>query len=295
MRLYKISRWGELYENSRSRTLGNLTWVIVPNRHDGEHYTSIITHKDGAEVFSAWNLILQVASKCNPRGILIKDNGNPHDSTSLSTKTRAPKSWFDKAFSFLEENTDWLEWVEFKAGNSIPDSFLTGSYRPTCHPPVTEGKGREGKEGKGREDMLPKEVAFWNANCGELPKVAAMSDERWKHLRARRQDLFWVANFEQAVLRVLKSDFCNGKIPPTNGHRVFKADIDWMLQSNVVAKIVEGKYDNRNTSSSRNLDLWPGDTRFSLTIPPPASSSVGILEAYGIWKTKRLKQKSESK
>lgn len=88
--------------------------------------------------------------------------------------------------------------------------------------------------------ILPKEVVFWNLNCGKLPKVAAMSSERMKHLKTRRQDPFWSENFEIAVVRVTKSDFCCGK-----NDRKWRADFDWMLQSSVVAKIMEGKYDNR--------------------------------------------------
>ena len=290
MKLYKISRWAELYENNRSRLLISLTWVLVPNRHDGENFSAIMAQKQAAEIFSAWILILQVASKCKPRGLLVKDNGTPHDSSSLSVKTRAPKAWFDAAFSFLEKQTDWLESTDVTDTCQIPATFLTGTYSPTCQEPAIEGKGREGKEGKGTIEVLPKEAEFWNNTCNGLSKVAAMSDERWKRLRARRQDSFWVANFEQAVIRVTKSDFCCGKI---KSDRMWKADFDWMLQSNAVPKIMEGKYDNRTPpQNQRDRDTWPGDSRFSLASPPPTSTSPELRQAYDHWKQKRMKEKS---
>ena len=234
MKLYAIRGWGQLFENNRSRTVINLDWVSVPNRHDGENFTKIMTHPDGAIIFSAWILMLQVASKCNPRGVLVKDNKLPHDSMSLSMKTRAPKSWFDKSLEFLEDETDWLD-----------VSDLSGEYEDTVSfmpEDCEEGKGREGKEGKGKKGMgdLPKEVEFWNQNCDGLPKALAVNDDRMKRIRGRRQDPFWVANFEHAVVRVTKSEFCCGK-----NDRKWRADFDWMLQPNVVAKIMEGKYDNR--------------------------------------------------
>jgi hypothetical protein len=239
MKLYAINKWGELFENNRSRTVKDLDWVSIPNKHDGENYSKIVAHPEGAEIFAGWNLIVQVASKCRPRGILVKDSGEPQTPASLSLKTRAPKSWFDKAFSFLEKNTDWLLVSE------VPD----GHQHPVSLPPdeCEEGKGREGKEGKGNTGGFPKEVEFWNSNCGELPKVASMSDDRMKKLRARRQDSFWVANYEEAVKRVVRSDFCCGK-----NDRKWKSDFEWMLQPNVVAKIMEGKYDNRISSPSKN-------------------------------------------
>ena len=62
MKLYKIRDWSKLFENNRSRTVERLAWVAIPNRHDGENYSALITSKDGAELFAAWCLIVQVAS-----------------------------------------------------------------------------------------------------------------------------------------------------------------------------------------------------------------------------------------
>lgn len=124
MKLYLIRDWDAQFENNRSRTVKELAWVAIPNRHDGENYTAVITSKDGAEIFSAWVLMVQVASRCQSRGTLLRGNGTPHDSASLSVKTRAPKSWFDKAFKFLTENTDWLEVKEVAVGCQEADGLL---------------------------------------------------------------------------------------------------------------------------------------------------------------------------
>lgn len=115
MKLYSIRRWDELFENNRSRTVSDLSWVKIPNRHDGENYSTIITHKKGAEIFAAWILIVQVASRCQPRGTLLRDNKKPHTPLSLSIKTRAPKDWFELALDFLEKETDWLD-IQHVAG-----------------------------------------------------------------------------------------------------------------------------------------------------------------------------------
>lgn len=133
--LYTIRDWDTQFENNRSRSVEELNQVPMPNRHDGENYTLIVTHKDGAEIFSAWNLIVQVASKCQPRGVLIRGNGSPHDASSLALKTRAPEIWFSKALKFLPEHTDWLLVTEFTEV-VLPVRQVSGDCQALTFPPV---------------------------------------------------------------------------------------------------------------------------------------------------------------
>lgn len=112
MRIYIVTNWQEIYENSQSKRVGDLRWVPIPNRHDGETFSELMAHPNGVEIYGAWVLILQVASKCPTRGRLVKDNGVPHSARSLSVKTRAPERVFDLAFDYLTQNTDWLDFEE---------------------------------------------------------------------------------------------------------------------------------------------------------------------------------------
>ncbi len=137
MKLYKIRDWAALFENNRSRTVKDLAWVPIPNRHDGENFSIIMAHEKGAEIFAAWVLLLQVASRCQPRGSLLRDNKKPHTPATLSIKTRAPENWFILALNFLENETDWLE--------IVPNCQVTDSVvRDGCQPPDEER--REGNE-----------------------------------------------------------------------------------------------------------------------------------------------------
>jgi len=150
--LYVIKDWSEHFENNRSRTVSSLSWVAIPNRHDGENFTSIITHPEGSKIFSAWILMLQVASKCDPRGTLIRDNKTPHTPLSLSLKTRAPQEWFEKAIDYLVENTDWLDYQQVAGDCQATDTRLTGDCASRAR---AEGNGKDGKdgtEGKGTGD-----------------------------------------------------------------------------------------------------------------------------------------------
>ena len=153
MTLYRIKNWNSLFENNRSRTVADLAWVAIPNRHDGENYSMIITSKHGAEIFAAWVLMVQVASRCHPRGSLLRDSGKPHNPDSLSIKTRAPAIWFERAISFLLEHTDWLEIEELASACQPPVSRVSVA----CQAGDEERKkeGMEGTEGNGTELKEP--------------------------------------------------------------------------------------------------------------------------------------------
>lgn len=92
---------------------------------------------------------------------------------------------------------------------------------------------------------LPPEARMWNNRCGHLRKCLCMNETRTKHLRARRLDPFWADNFEAVLAKVASSSFCSGK-----NDRGWVADFDWLLQPNVAAKVMEGKYDNKAQSHS---------------------------------------------
>lgn len=140
MKSYRIRNWENLFENNRSRTVKDLSWVAIPNRHDGENFSAIMLHPKGAEIFAAWVLILQVASRCQPRGSLLRDGGKPHTPKTLSIKTRAPEEWFVIALEFLANETDWIEVEELALG------CQPGVSQPTaaCQVGDEEGNGREG-------------------------------------------------------------------------------------------------------------------------------------------------------
>jgi len=130
MEVYIITNWDTNYENAQSRRYSHIKWLPIPNKHDGEGYCRLWTESDSpVDVFSAWILMLQIASKCNPRGMLIKDEGIPHDSLSLAIKTRAPKSIFDKALAYLPK-IGWISLVNINPLGAKPQTLGACSEQP---------------------------------------------------------------------------------------------------------------------------------------------------------------------
>jgi hypothetical protein len=150
MKLYSISGWHKKYENNRTKELVSMTWVPVPNKHDGEGYTLTLAHENGPALFGCWMAIVQVASKCDPRGTLLRDTQKPHNSESISRLTRFPVDLVQCALDFFSsEDMRWLEVVDIESNGQIPHE-PAGLVSQECAgiPHETARKGMERKEGK---------------------------------------------------------------------------------------------------------------------------------------------------
>ena len=88
----------------------------MPNKLDGAGYAVVADHPRNCELFTAWILILEVASKMPTRGLLFKD-GKLVGPRELCRRTRFPEDIFSLAFNVLiDQEIDWLERV---AGDGI--------------------------------------------------------------------------------------------------------------------------------------------------------------------------------
>ena len=112
---YRVKDWDELFEIAQGRRYRNLQWVAIPNKHDGKGYRRIARHPKATDIFSAWVLILQVASKKKKRGLLVDKDG-PITTEDLADKTGFPENIFALAFEVLSDpKIGWLEKVNGEA------------------------------------------------------------------------------------------------------------------------------------------------------------------------------------
>jgi hypothetical protein len=157
-----IANWGDHYENSRTESIKCLQWVPFPNKHDGESFSELITMKNGPEHFDAFILIVQVASKCDPRGTLVRKDGSPHTPRSLALKTRAPEKLFAEAIPVLASGA--IGWLTIEGGEaaSVDEN--------TPHRPVRAVKPVRVCQDKGK---APANFKAWTeANFAEQVKAA---------------------------------------------------------------------------------------------------------------------------
>ena len=111
MSAYQIKDWDESFEIAQSRQYKRLHWVAVPNKHDGKGYRRVMRHPKCGDIFAAWILIVQVASRQEKRGLLADKDG-PLTAEDLADKTGFPQEKFDLAFEVLSSpKIGWLEQV----------------------------------------------------------------------------------------------------------------------------------------------------------------------------------------
>lgn len=117
---YRIRNWVNHFEvaQSRRRPEQKNNWVAFPNKHDGATFRRITREPEAERLFCAWCLIVEVASKCNPRGELRNSDGwlTPED---LADKTGFRPDLFHLALPFFASpRIAWLEAVPFQSDRS---------------------------------------------------------------------------------------------------------------------------------------------------------------------------------
>ena len=152
----KIVNWNSLYENNRTRDLKRMEWVPVPNRMDGDGYTELLDHKNGAAHYGAWMAMVLVASKCGVRGTLLRESAEPHTSESLARISRISKNVFDEAIPRLVK-IGWLR-VEAQQNESDRTSPQEGAAKPQDVAPECLWNGTEWN-GTERNGTLTRQAA----------------------------------------------------------------------------------------------------------------------------------------
>lgn len=206
--LYAISHWQEVFETAETRKLKHLRWVPVPNKHDGLGFRRIARERDRCELFTAWNLMVQVASKGPPeqRGKLQRED-QPLSPEDLGDMTGFPATIFSRAFTFFSSPAMcWLtceQSRELSASSAsrparsgeTPESPAVSPGTPAGSPVIpasspAEGKGMEGREipsaaggGGGGAEKPPKRPRERNplfdalaSECGHDPNALSKDE-----------------------------------------------------------------------------------------------------------------------
>lgn len=162
---------------------------------------------------------------------------------------------FDRCvWNFYDTPGHWLEGKKPKVG--FPkDGKPSEGNPPDGSPPDGKASDKEEPAAENNQKknvaalLLPPEAVFWNANCKDLPKVAAWSDKRQKFLSLRRKDKFWTDNYQVAILLATKSVFLTG-----GNDRGWKADFSWLIERpDAVLGIIEGKYGSKGGGQANGV------------------------------------------
>ena len=171
---YRIKKWDILYENNRTRTLKNMQWVPIPNQFDGDGYTQLMDEPDGMALYGSWVLLLAVASKCHPRGTLVRSNGKPHTVDSLARLTRGNSECFSRAIQLFIK-IGWIEEISEETAKPQEGAVITqeGAGSAQCGADITALNGMERMEGNGKKEYLSgsAEMNLVEFFVGELVRI----------------------------------------------------------------------------------------------------------------------------
>ena len=150
----------------------------------------------------------------------------------------------------LKENGSYTEKIEIPA-LSEPDNQMATTWQPNDNQMATQdsiGKDSIGKVriDKDRLDYNGIKDAYNNL-CPSLPFVRTLSDARKKAIKARL-NTYTEEDLHEAFRKAEASDFLKGK-----NESNWQADFDWILKDANLAKILDGKYDNRQSRSQNRV------------------------------------------
>lgn len=158
--LYSIRNWGLHFESAQSRKCRKLSWFRCPNKHDGKGFRRIMNRQDGPELFAAWVLIVQVASKCHLRGTLADDK--PLTAEDLHFKTGAPIELFERALEVF--SSDAIGWLVVARSQSTTTT-LPADYQPDTTPlPIDKTRQEETREEENVCLTDPKDISSKSSN-----------------------------------------------------------------------------------------------------------------------------------
>ena len=230
---YRIKDWDDNFENSRTRELQQLRYVIMPNKQDGDGYTELVEHPNGAAHLGAWCAIVQVASKCNPRGTLLREAGRPYDSSSLARQTRIRKEVFDEVLPRLTGSIGWIEELTQDGRKIDHEASTLFSLSEGSQPKADTSHLKAAKEERNKEYLIqenlnkPKEkkelvrAKTRSPNCDEDFLEELQKSEAYRMLNVRmlyERMLIWCERRGKKPTRNRLIAWLNREDIPLNGN-----------------------------------------------------------------------------
>jgi len=181
---YQIKDWVSHFENDRSKTRAQCSFVCVPNKQHGMGFCRIMAEPDGAAIYGIWHCLVGACSQQKKRnGWLTIDGeqaGIAWGSDDLSLKFRRPVAEIDRALDFLaSDKVGWL--IKHQNTNEINNP--PPNHRPITvqspSSPLKEGK-KEEKEGREGAPHFPEsETPSWKEFWGYCQTQACLLPAEW--------------------------------------------------------------------------------------------------------------------
>jgi hypothetical protein len=204
--MWRIKNWDETFENNQSRNLKTMTWVKVPTKMDGDGYTELLDHPNGATHYGAWMACTLIAAKCNPRGTLVRTGNKPHDFDSLARISRIPCKVFEEAIPRLV-SIGWLEDipVDTKEVNCSQQEHASRTHEGALETHrsaislLSSSSCKSNKKKKTVSEEVRSVYAHYREHHPRCPEVIRSTSKEWRAIKDRLEDGFSVDSLCQAI------------------------------------------------------------------------------------------------
>ena len=253
-----ISGWKETFENAGTRKLKQLLWYPCPAGVDSSGYVALMSHgTPGVIAFGVFQAICQWSATSIPgvRGRVARSDGRDISVRQLATLLRIDQTTVSDAIELLTSpEVGWLTVDAPTSCDASPSHLPVVSQPSASDPPVAsqslpteERRGEERRGQRGEERTTHVAVApacpaqeILEAFDRTFGTRSIMTAKRKTALAARWREPFWRDHWRQALERAGPSTFLRG-----SNDRNWVIDFEFFLKPDSVAKILEGKYDNR--------------------------------------------------
>ena len=94
--------WRRHYERAQARRLVNLPWFCQSTDLSHPLFVQVAVHPSGLEIYGLFRILLAVAARCTPRGILAMRSGDPLDVVMLGQMTHVAQARIRKVLPLVE-------------------------------------------------------------------------------------------------------------------------------------------------------------------------------------------------
>ena len=146
-----------------------------------------------------------------------------------------------------------LNWDKYQGQRTSDEQQLNNKRTSDEHQLNTNKNDKNVKNVKNekKEDICYQQIAdMYNNTCVSFPRLTKLSDARRKAVKARLKK-YTTDDLQRAFTLAEKSDFLKGA-----NNRNWSATFDWMLKDANLAKILDGNYTNKTSSTEKQLPEW---------------------------------------
>lgn len=151
----------------------------------------------------------------------------------------------EKSLLYEKENNEYCMYPECIQNVSKMDTQVRlGEDRLGKDRLVEDSLDEDTEKDNGKKNLsLSTIVDAYHSTCVSFPKVRTLTENRKKALNARLRTGYTLEDFQRLFEMAERSDFLKGK-----NNRNWSADFDWLIKDANMAKVLEGKYENKERS-----------------------------------------------